>query len=202
MDLFCTSFFVTKFLVTAFFFSELVFGSLESGVLAVHNEHRSNAGLGTLTWDANLAAEAQSYTDTLTSGSCSLVHSTSSDTTMNQGENLFMVGADTYSDLDLGNMSSRAWYSEIALYKFPDDPSQVWDFCVDWTQVGHFSQMMWFNTALIGCGSGTCNGNTIVTCHYVPRGNYPTPMFGLTNYNQLIASGEVMPRCSSGATTG
>ena len=52
-----------------------------------------------------------------------------------------MVGADTYSDLDLGNMSSRAWYSEIALYKFPDDPSQVWDFCVDWTQVGHFSQV-------------------------------------------------------------
>ena len=35
-------------------FSELVVGSLESGVLEVHNEHRSNAGLTILTWNSNL----------------------------------------------------------------------------------------------------------------------------------------------------
>ena len=59
-------------------------------------------------------------------------------------------------------------------------------------------QMMWSSTVQIGCGSGTCNGKTIVTCHYLSAGNSAdTPMFSEDNYNQLVGSGEKMDRCTS-----
>ncbi|XP_075240455.1 uncharacterized protein LOC142335936 isoform X2 [Convolutriloba macropyga] len=184
--------------ISFIFFSGCVVGSLESGVLAVHSEHRENAGLYSQVWYSELAKDAQDHTDALTSGSCALVHSSASVRRFKQGENLYLVGGDDHSETDLGEKASKAWYSEIKDYKYPDDPTDKWDKCVDWTKVGHFTQMMWYSSVQIGCGSGTCNGKTIVTCHYLGAGNYAdTPMFSEDNYKQLVASGEKMDRCSS-----
>ena len=51
------------------------------------------------------------------------------------------MGGDDHSDTDLGEKASKAWYSEIKDYKYPDDPTDKWDECVDWAKVGHFSQV-------------------------------------------------------------
>ena len=50
-------------------------------------------------------------------------------------------GAKTDEEHGLG--ASTVWYSEISKYKYPllTDPVSKWDFCVDWTKVGHFSQV-------------------------------------------------------------
>ena len=52
-----------------------------------------------------------------------------------------MTGANGRTEDQLGTGSSSAWYGEIDIYKYPDDPTLKWDHCVDWTKVGHFSQV-------------------------------------------------------------
>ncbi|XP_063727470.1 uncharacterized protein LOC134855019 [Symsagittifera roscoffensis] len=183
-------------------------GTFQSAVLAKHNLHRGNAGLTLLQWNAGLAAKAQEHTDNLAqpADSCGFAHSTSAFRDQGQGENLYKTSATGITDDELGTTASTAWYSEISKYKYPllTDPVSKWDFCVDWTKVGHFSQMMWAQTTEIGCGFTACNfnGHTIVTCHYLPAGNMQgASMFAEENYNQLIASGEVLARCGGGTTT-
>ncbi|XP_075243947.1 ancylostoma secreted protein-like [Convolutriloba macropyga] len=173
-----------------------VVGDMSGTVLAVHNSHRSNAGLQPLSWSGSLAGEAQSYNDQLTGGSCSMIHSGAS----GKGENLYMITGSSYSDSDLGDKASSSWYSEIEDYEYPSDPAQTFDLCVDFEDVGHFTQMMWSATTEVGCGFGKCSSQDtfMVTCQYKPAGNMKgEPMFAIENYDKLIASGEEMDRCSA-----
>lgn len=65
------------------------------------------------------------------------------------GENLFMG-------------SGR--YNEIADYDF-DNP--VYD-----NKVGHFTQMVWKDSTMLGCGVATCGDQTLWVCRYSPPGNF------------------------------
>ena len=41
----------------------------------------------------------------------------------------------------------------------------------DWTQIGHYSQMVWKSTTKIGCAQSRAGGNDILVCRYDPAGN-------------------------------
>ena len=58
-----------------------------------------------------------------------------------EGENLYMITGSSYSDSDLGDKASSSWYSEIEDYEYPSDPAQTFDLCVDFEDVGHFTQV-------------------------------------------------------------
>jgi len=82
------------------------------------------------------------------------------------GENLFgCFGMEA-----TGQEISDHWYSEIKKYNFNGD----WQ-----GGCGHFTQMVWNTTVLIGCGVKTncrnmfgSNEHYAITCNYWPAGNW------------------------------
>ena len=55
------------------------------------------------------------------------------------------------------------WYNEVELYDF-NNP-------VFSTQTGHFTQVVWVNSKILGCGVSCNNGNCYSCCVYDPAGN-------------------------------
>ena len=77
------------------------------------------------------------------------------------GENLFQGTFGAFTAVD----AAKAWESEkkdfggAALTAF------------NWAPAGHYTQMVWRQTALLGCGQAICKGTLIVACNYDPPGN-------------------------------
>lgn len=45
--------------------------------------------------------------------------------------------------------------------------------CASMKVCGHFTQVVWWNTARLGCGKATgADGNDVVVCNYDPPGNF------------------------------
>ena len=44
----------------------------------------------------------------------------------------------------------------------------------NWSQTGHYTQMVWKNTQEVGCGTGSGDGHpfNILVCRYSPAGNF------------------------------
>ena len=57
------------------------------------------------------------------------------------GENIWMTRQQGLTADELGTGAGTGWYREIDTYKYPDDPTESWSSCVDWTKVGHFTQV-------------------------------------------------------------
>lgn len=124
--------------------------------LNAHNRARSNVGVSALRWDANLANYAQNYLNGF-KGSCDMVHSGGP-----YGENL----AWGYPDLT-GTAAVKMWVDEWPNYDYNSNS------CVG-GQCLHYTQVVWRNTARVGCAKVKCNngGGTLISCNYDPRGNY------------------------------
>jgi hypothetical protein len=41
----------------------------------------------------------------------------------------------------------------------------------NWTDVGHYTAMIWPTTTRIGCGLGVSGNNEVLVCRYAPSGN-------------------------------
>lgn len=130
-------------------------------VLDVSNAYRARHNAPALTWDASLAASAQTVANT-----CVFQHSNG-----NYGENL-AAGTGNYAYTSAVNN----WYDEIADYNF-NAPGFS-------TLTGHFTQLVWASSNLVGCarntqctpqqlGFGTGFGTqaTFIVCQYRPAGN-------------------------------
>ena len=140
-------------------------------MLKAHNDARAGHCAAPLTWNAQLAAEAQAYAD-----QCNLTQHGSS------GENL----ADFTAHDDKGNpilpaasnaqAFQKAWYCELNNYVFAAPV-----FTPGFTQNcappvnGHFTQVVWKDTRQLGCGKATCTiggvKGTHWVCRYLPAGN-------------------------------
>jgi len=42
----------------------------------------------------------------------------------------------------------------------------------DWSDVGHYTQLVWANTKQVGCGIANGHGNEYLVCQYYPAGNF------------------------------
>ena len=179
-----------------------------SKIVQVHNNLRSDVANGKASgvdgilpsasdmmqiyWDEQIAAKAQQWTNR-----CEFNHSPQDYRTignMDLGENIFMSSSsDTSVDPNTMDWESaiKDWYSEIKDYKkdtvnsFNSDGPAV---------IGHFSQVIWSNTYLVGCGLcsfiNSDGLNQIYLCEYGQAGN----MIGSPNYK----TGTPASQCSSG----
>jgi pathogenesis-related protein 1 len=122
-----------------------------------HNKARTVVGLKPLKWSTPVATHAQKWADKLAATSCKMEHSSDSD----YGENLYKGTQGHFTAVD----AARAWEAE----KKDLDGALT---RANLKEVGHYTQMVWRETARIGCGEATCNKNLLVVCNYDPPGNY------------------------------
>ncbi|TGZ84780.1 PR-1-like protein [Ascodesmis nigricans] len=132
---------------------ESAYNNLKKPVLEAHNSLRKNFTAEPLTWDDDLADSAQEYAE-----ECEFEHSGISDI----GENL-AAGYTTPED------AVTAWSNEEDDYKTGKITKDA----------GHFTQMVWKNTTMVGCGWKECDGilkkglkQVLLVCHYSPQGNW------------------------------
>jgi hypothetical protein len=146
----------------------------ESGVMVgmteAHNAVRDSieppngTPLPPLDWSCDVAAVAQAYADELAATmNCDLVHSGG-----DYGENLYWSSGFQPTPQDVVD----AWASEAPCYSygvFPDQCSVVPGQC---EVCGHYTQMVWRNTEVVGCGMAECGQAQVWVCNYDPPGNY------------------------------
>ena len=106
---------------------------------------------------------AQAWADRLAaSGRRSLQHDPNTD----DGENLWMGTSGAFS---LTQMLD-SWGEEKQYFTngiFPNvSPTH------HWSDVGHYTQMIWSTTTQVGCGISTGSGFDFFVCRYSPPGNF------------------------------
>jgi pathogenesis-related protein 1 len=127
-------------------------------VLTHHNKVRAAVNVGPVKWSPALAGYAQKWADHLAGGACRMEHRSDSQ----YGENLFQGTAGHFTGLD----AAKNWESEKKSYKGTLLTASMIK------PVGHYTQMVWRDTRMLGCGEATCNKMLIVVCNYDPPGNY------------------------------
>jgi len=130
-------------------------------VLAKHNEYRCMHGVPLLTWDVEIAANAQEWADRGI-----VEHSPWSFRNVNGvqcGENLYWASWST------GESATIAWYSEIE----HTDPYGV--VTGHDPNTGHYTQVVWKDTTKLGCGLAWAEKfgrqGQFWLCQYGPLGN-------------------------------
>jgi len=127
-------------------------------IAAYHNKVRADVGVGPLQWSPALANYAQEWADHLASTKCGMEHRTDG----LYGENLFQATAGAYTAVD----GAKTWESEKKDYHGGVLTRS------NWQAVGHYTQMVWRDTRMLGCGEAVFATMLIVACNYDPPGNY------------------------------
>ncbi len=132
-------------------------------IVAFHNQLRAAAGVQPLYWDSGLAAAADAYAVELAQTG-RWQHSPSA-TRFGQGENLWMGTRGAFTvDQMLGS-----WASEGRMFR-PGRFPQV-SRTGNWAEVGHYTQMIWRESARVGCAVRSSRRFDYLVCRYSPAGN-------------------------------
>jgi Cysteine-rich secretory protein family len=117
-----------------------------------------------LAWDATIASGAQTWAD-----GCSHTHSGAA----GLGENLYYSAGSVPTPAD----AVASWESESTAYTY----AAIGDPVNTFSDIGHYTQLVWANTTQIGCGVTHCTTNTpfpgfpewdFIVCRYSPPGNF------------------------------
>ena len=130
-------------------------------VLQAHNEERASKGIPDLIWNDDLARDAAEWADKL-KGSATLRHAG----VRGQGENLWLGSKGYYAPSTMVGH----WIDEKADYRpgrFPDISRTG-----SWSDVGHYTQIIWRNTREVGCAVATDAQFDYLVCRYFPAGNW------------------------------
>ena len=134
-------------------------------ILDHHNQVRKKVGTSPLLWSINLSAYAQAWANHLAkSKNCTIKHRTISGEDGNRyGENTFWgSSSQIYKAID----ASFLWYKEKKMYRYQKLGNN------NWYRTGHYTQMIWRDTKLMGVGVARCRGGgLIVVANYFPAGN-------------------------------
>jgi pathogenesis-related protein 1 len=132
-------------------------GKME-GFVTAHNEVRQTVGVPDLSWDSELAEEADSWTLSLAADDCAFEHNFGSPF----GENLYWSSFNS----DAQTVVS-AWASEVDDYDYDAND------CAPGRQCGHYTQIVWDETERVGCAMNPCeDASEIWMCVYDPPGNW------------------------------
>ena len=138
-------------------------------VTADHNVVRAGVGVGPLFWDERLAATAQAWAATCTGDptNTQIIHNPnrSSGYPFYVGENI-ASGTGTLSVATAVNL----WASEQQYYDYASNvcTPPLGQTC------GHYTQLVWANSYLLGCGTALCPNlvfSHVLVCNYAPGGN-------------------------------
>ncbi len=145
----------------------LVAGESFSGeITGAHNKYRIELGIEGLRWSDTLAVHAQKWSDHLASlGGRRIMHAPAS-VRGNEGENIWMGTAGYYT---LKQMVD-GWGGEKKYFVYGTFPNV--SNTGKWSDVGHYTQVIWKDTKEVGCGKSTAGGYDILVCRYSPPGNY------------------------------
>ncbi len=137
---------------------------LKSVMLQRHNAARKAYGSAPLAWNEALAARARNYAAVL-ARTRRFEHDPQTNVRPRDGENLFMGTRGAYS---YGEMIDY-WIDERADFRrgrFPEVSRSG-----HWTQVGHYTQMVWPATREVGCAVVANRNDEFLVCRYSPAGN-------------------------------
>lgn len=133
-----------------------------------HNAYRKKHKVSALTYNGQIAKVAQAWASKLI-GSLAQGGRLQHRPNNKYGENLWMGRGYKFNDEEAVNTAVKAWYDEIRIYKpyFGREPSMS-----NFAEYGHFTQVVWKNTARLGMGIARKNGTIVVVANYDPPGNY------------------------------
>jgi hypothetical protein len=137
---------------------------LRSTMIAAHNQARRQYGVGPLIWDDSLARDAAVHAQYL-ARTRRFEHDPQRGRRPPQGENLFMGtrGAYSYADM-IGLLIGERRYFHPG--RFPAVSRTG-----DWSQVAHYTQIIWPTSQRVGCAVATNRTNEYLVCRYLPAGN-------------------------------
>ncbi|KAL9227996.1 hypothetical protein vseg_003621 [Gypsophila vaccaria] len=126
--------------------------------LSAHNTIRAKYEVPPLEWDRTLARFARRHASELAKN-CSMVHSGGQ-----YGENLFWGKLDHWTPARI----VEDWASEVQYFDLNSKKCTR-----DWTECGHFTQLVWAETQRVGCHRQKCIWQVgfIGICIYDPPGN-------------------------------
>lgn len=132
-------------------------------LLIGHNTERARLRLPLLVWNPALARDARSYAKVLLARG-ELQHA-SHDARKGHGENLWMGTAGAWDAKGMVDMflDERRYFRPAA---FPNV-----SLTGHWSDVGHYSQIVWRETKEVGCALDSAKGLDVLVCRYFPAGN-------------------------------
>jgi hypothetical protein len=137
---------------------------LRATMIGAHNEARRQYGVGALAWDDGLARDAAIYAQYL-ARTGRFEHDPQHGRRPPQGENLFMGTRDAYSYADMiGLLVAERRYFRPG--RFPAVSRTG-----DWSQVAHYTQIVWPTSQRVGCATASNRANDYLVCRYLPVGN-------------------------------
>lgn len=129
------------------------------GMLEAHNVYRRAVGAGDLGWSSDAAAVAQGWADSLKAKGCPLAHNPDRGP---YGENAYSSSGMSPTSKDVVD----AWASEKSDYTYGTNT------CASGKVCGHYTQIVWAKTTLVGCGKASCGAKQVWICDYSPPGNF------------------------------
>jgi len=129
-----------------------------AGMVEAHNRARRAVGVPDLQWSPELAVVAQRWADTLRGQGCPLRHSG----TPGIGENLTWASGQHLTPAAV----VASWVQEARGFDAQHN------LCAPGLVCGHYTQVVWRDTRLIGCGMASCGQSEVWVCNYSPPGNY------------------------------
>lgn len=132
--------------------------AVQQEFLDAHNAVRADHGVAPLAYDLEVEASALGWAVALADDRCSFEHENQN----TYGENLWWSSWDP-SPTEV----VEGWASEEAYYDYDANT------CRRNQQCGHYTQVVWADSELVGCGKGECSdGSFIWACRYDPPGNW------------------------------
>ncbi len=128
-------------------------GSIAQEMLAAHNSYRAKVGTPPLAWSDKLAVMAQRWATTL------IQRGTLEHQGGQFGENLFEISGGHATPSSVVS----AWMSEEANYNHETNSCKG--------RCGHYTQVIWRSTKLVGCGVARAGEREVWVCDYDPPGN-------------------------------
>jgi hypothetical protein len=142
-------------------YSETSNDLMQKEVLAVHNKYRAELQLPPLVWSEKLATHAMKWARHLAQSGGQLRHSKGS----GEGENLWKGTSGSISH----TQKVDCWGSEMKYFKDGIFPNV--SISGNWSDVGHYTQIIWRDTTQVGCAKATIGKYDIFVCRYSPPGN-------------------------------
>ncbi|KAH3679300.1 hypothetical protein WICMUC_001124 [Wickerhamomyces mucosus] len=140
--------------ITSTIFTTTTLDDFTSKILSFHNEKRAlHENTPPLTYSSQIAENSQEYANEYNCNGTLIHHENPL-----YGENL-ALGYETTAAVE-------AWYDEISFYNY-SNPGFT-------EETGHFTQVIWQNTTMIGCGYKDCGSyyGQYTVCQYFSPGNY------------------------------
>jgi len=136
---------------------------LASIIVARHNDARMSVGTEPMVWNPRLAADAARWARHLASTGQFEHDPQESDDP--EGENLWMGTRGHYPVQQM----VQAWEDEKKAFRpgrFPDNSRTG-----SWSDVGHYTQMVWKDTREVGCAIARNANDEVLVCRYAQAGN-------------------------------